>query len=779
MESTKKSKKGIIKIVAFVISFLVIGLGGYLLGYQNAPEKVITIREDSEGKIEITADKEKRVNTDTIAIVNSDQGTIVGEENINYASRLLNSLEEEFVLENIEAAKKGIGDGTYAAYIVIPSNFSECVVSLNTYPVQAKLEYAVNQNLLEERKVETVYRINDLERHLNSGMSYMYISSILSEFHKVQDDAQVIMEHDERDKQILLAVQPSDLVALIPVPEMDRVDNSIEPLDVTKYNQANQEAVADISESYFYFISLGESDLQVLNDQGTNLVAQWSQMEGVLNNISITTDEDGNLLYSDGVSSISGILTTYNETYLSGKESIIEQTLLGIKGSIDQCSSDLSNLILTYNTNRKNAYPDAVQLISANLSAAMTPQFNNNVTNGLTLDQEPPVQLTYNASRDIEVQNNLQSIQNYIQAVNTMIAGSSDAVLTTAYANYVAADVDLNAVITELNQGDNPFSPEVDLQQLQADLQNAIDQAMLMRSPDQNVIEQILLNEIPDFTDTTNGGTTITDVLNAISNGIQGDVNLQTTQKVDKVDINTVMDEVSNKIVLPLDQKAGVIKNDLLQQYGLEKTELGKYSQAVNGYNPLSHIDQSVIQGYINNIGSNNMEIQTTVTQNYSDNMEYVSQVWQTSEENVNALQKNIQEAKEASDHAVSAGLENAKNLKEETSATNQMLLKSFTEKLPYTRIGNLDNTTTYKFMTDPVALNGMDIGQFESPDLEKPEEPETKKVTSNIKTEKIDKTDHVLFYILLFLSAVLVVLVGAASFLAIKRKRVGKRKIH
>lgn len=41
----------------------------------------------------------------------------------------------------------GVDEGKFAAYIIIPVNFSESVCSINAEPSRASLEYVVNRDL--------------------------------------------------------------------------------------------------------------------------------------------------------------------------------------------------------------------------------------------------------------------------------------------------------------------------------------------------------------------------------------------------------------------------------------------------------------------------------------------------------------------------------------------------------------------------------------------------------------------------------------------------------
>jgi phage-related tail protein len=106
--------------------------------------------------------------------------------------------------------------------------------------------------------------------------------------------------------------------------------------------------------------------------------------------------------------------------------------------------------------------------------------------------------------------------------------------------------------------------------------------------------------------------------------------------------------------------------------------------------------------------------MQSKVMENNAAHVEYANDVFTTANDNVNSLRQSIIDNQNASNEAVEKGLEDAKSVKESTSGQNQDLMKSFTEKLSYTRLGSLENTTTYKFIANPM------VGVDESKDAVK-----------------------------------------------------------
>ena len=63
---------------------------------------------------------------DRIAIVNLDEGIEIGNSRISYSGQLLKSVAD-YVYVGLNEAKAGLNADMYAAYIIIPADFSECI----------------------------------------------------------------------------------------------------------------------------------------------------------------------------------------------------------------------------------------------------------------------------------------------------------------------------------------------------------------------------------------------------------------------------------------------------------------------------------------------------------------------------------------------------------------------------------------------------------------------------------------------------------------------------
>ena len=217
------------KWVRAVLGISVIALclgGGYWLGRQSDPGR------QEEAPPAESRENEEEYDTDLIAIVNMDEGVQKGSETVIYSQSLLGTLDVSYEVTGMEAAKQGLENGTYSAYLILPGGFSAAVESINTSPQKAVLEYAISQELTKEALADAVDHVQDIYASLNNGIGELYLSSVLSEVHKVQDAVGTISENDTADLNALEGIRGDDLRETVQMPELQEVEMDIDVLDL-------------------------------------------------------------------------------------------------------------------------------------------------------------------------------------------------------------------------------------------------------------------------------------------------------------------------------------------------------------------------------------------------------------------------------------------------------------------------------------------------------------------------------------------------------------------
>jgi len=698
-----------------------------------------------------------KLSSSTIALVNTDKG-VAGEDGkiIYYAANLTQDMGDAYAVQNLEAARSGVESGKFAAYVIIPTTFSESVVSLNANPNRAKIEYCISNEVDEESKQNALLSIHQFERNLNNDMSYMYISTILSNFHEAQDAANTVMENDTKEKETLLAIQPLDLVEMIAIPQLSIVDTSVAPLEVSSYNENNVSAIEQINESYKYFISLSAGEVEALKQSGLGLVTDFTRMENTIGTINLLKDDTGTPVYETGINNLVTSIGANNSDY-QNKETEIDNYLNDVIAKTTDSKDKLNTVMNDYNDNLELVIKPGV---TTALYQTLEPYFKSVQTPAVLDDAY------YTAS----AVNSWAEMQDYITNLETLIANAADlGTFRQAYSGLKASsgfDNEITAIINGSARLEDMFG--IDTAYLQTEL---VSRQAGQIDADRAVIEAAIDNElaaIPPFSDIYNTATgdTVRDLLDSQIAEAQRQQN-NGLQNISRLDEDAIKNTINEEIISPISARSQSEKSRLIGEYEQQKTALSTYNGAVQSYDPLANIDNSVINGHITGMNTNNSEMHSLVSDNYAANMTYVSDVIKNAEENVSVLQKNITEAKEASDNAVADGLAAVHNLKTETSSTNQALMSDFTKKLPYTRLGKLENTTTYQFIADPILLNNLSELDFNTT-------PVTETGSIGVQTTREKKNASWIFFVI---SGAAIVIMGIAAYVVSHQSKIKKNR--
>lgn len=196
-----------------------------------------------------------------IAVVDMDEGVRQGGETVQYASKLLPYSGVEYTVTGLQDARNGVETGLYSAYVVIPSDFSQSVQSINGQPLESKLAYTIDSGLDDAGKEEAARKVASMAQNMNDSLTKVYLSSVMKEFHNVQDATGTIMENDERDAELLDSVDAGDLIELVELPEMAEIENNVTSLDLAEEYEKNAKLVDGLGTAYQEFIQNGQKDL--------------------------------------------------------------------------------------------------------------------------------------------------------------------------------------------------------------------------------------------------------------------------------------------------------------------------------------------------------------------------------------------------------------------------------------------------------------------------------------------------------------------------------------
>ena len=251
--------------------------------------------------------QENKSTITTIAVVNTDAGTEVNGEDRYYASELMHFPDTNFEMAGLNEAREGITTNRYAAYIIIPSDFSVAVESGNWKPEKAEITYELNVDLREDARVKVIGDIYNLITELSTNVSYLYVDAILKEVHSVQNGSGEILQNDTRDME---AVNGIDVQKLIDEPEYELlqvVETEIPSLDLEEDYIQLDTAVNMVYGIYQEDMKNAENEFTKIKEHSTGVSSQMEATTQVFTEIDISKDADGNTVYEEGMQNLSGV----------------------------------------------------------------------------------------------------------------------------------------------------------------------------------------------------------------------------------------------------------------------------------------------------------------------------------------------------------------------------------------------------------------------------------------------------------------------------------------
>ena len=701
-EKRSEKRRRLLFIAVMVIGIITAAGSGFLLGMKSRASVGVSQA--------LQAGESKAVYSRRIAVVNQDRGTKVEEKTVNYASQLITDLDSNFGMTSLEEARQGLENGLYGAYITIPASFSESVVSLNGTPRKAEVEFCFNENLSAEVMDDVVLDTVAFVQKLNHDLSYMYVNTILKEFHTAQDAAQKVMENDQNDEEVILQIKPLDLVTVVAMPQMEWPENTTKALDVQEYINKNLELADTIGEQYSEYISMSEADYEALSIQGNELFEQWGVMESIIEEIQLTRDEEGKVVYEEGMNTVNNTLNAYETTTLdtlTGVQDKLTDVMTGQEIWIQNYNAELEQLKQGMEGMKHNyRYPeftlDNQQLYF--LGEAVS------TINGIGTDQNQLIQVQKKWSARMKL---LGDYGQYASAGGGAV-GFAPSQEDLAAAGYISVD----ELLLDMQNGSvtDGFSEElsaltifVDLQAVQNQLSQIVQNHGILTNEEFNQTIDGLRAGLKPYENkisvSKEDGTQEEQEVAALLTDMQGELSLITTTRVEKLDVDNVTNQVEDGVVQPLVDRTDEVKEELKTQYQNEKQEYEEYGSLLKEYDPLKYVDQAEINGTKTQMDTNGYELSSEILEHDSTQMEYVGNVEKDAVEKVVKLQTHIEEAQKASEDTVEEGLIRAQEIKAANAKENQRLMSDFTRKLPYTRLGSLAYTQANEFMVSPLKM--------------------------------------------------------------------------
>lgn len=287
--------KSIMKVLIIVSFITIIYFGGrYSAKYQLEQEN-------------------KKSTIATIAVVNADTGTMVDGEKKFYASELMAFPDTNFKSTGLEDAREGIVDGRYAAYILIPENFSASIESVNREPEKSQITYAVYDDLRQDVQNKVVNDIHNFILTLSTNISYIYVDAILEEMHSVQDDSEMIMQNDIADMEAIIGVETAELIAEVEYEPLEVTEIEIKYMDLTDDYETVNNTVEEICNTYIANMQKAEEEFAAIKERSVGLGNLLTEVSETFSSVDILVDEEDENVCEEGMTELLGIVQTYED----------------------------------------------------------------------------------------------------------------------------------------------------------------------------------------------------------------------------------------------------------------------------------------------------------------------------------------------------------------------------------------------------------------------------------------------------------------------------------
>lgn len=709
------------KIILYILCILLL-IGSFAAGFYYCKDTVI----HGQGGIAYNE-------IDRVAIVNLDEGIQKEEERIIYSDELLR-FATDYVHVALNEAQKGMESNMYAAYIIIPSDFSECVESINATPEKAKIEYVVNPNLTDENRLDTQERLNLFKELLNSNMACVYLNSVLREFHNVQDSSVTIMQHDKTDLDNILSIDPEKIFNMIDFSEMKETENNIENVDLAEYTKNNLEQLNNIFSLISEGMEEGKKEYKEVAKEHKAVSTQMENIRNVVSNYDPLIDDNGNYVYQAGLDNLEKTIDKYNEDVDSGVQEGIET----LKSGIEDVCMEYSEEVLNKAQNHTDEKLEEIQ--------KKNQEIVDNKVNEWS-DQQEVYHENLMRYCNQELETYYEAYQDKLEeksAENIKAARETEKKLEEKIANLIkdkeskeAAKVFIINSISDLcvalgYQPDQKLPGEIDSKgfaQMLPDFEHD--------SIDLPEVEKLQIEETDDKTSTEEAAassyTDDEDGPDKVSIDVDEEIELDKgiSEYIGRreQEIKALLSDAKSNVVVSKSDIEEVIRDEIINKISDENENqrsrldeasknmlenMQRYDSSIQSFNPYNYINRNKINQTETQLSKNISNMETAMNLKNAEYYEFINRLHSNTNENIAALKGDMQTANDASKNELNKVINELKSDKEEISKEDNQILADFTDKLPYTRLGTLEYAEMQRFMATPIETAYKEEGEKE-----------------------------------------------------------------
>ncbi|WP_314164677.1 hypothetical protein [Lachnoanaerobaculum gingivalis] len=607
----------------------------------------------------IESDKSyKVVSTKDIAVVNLDDGVKLKGKKAYYAGKIITLPNEHFYMTGLDDARNGLKSGKYGAYIVIPATFSKAIESINNDPQKATIKYTVNADNNDASLASIVNDINSFASVVSENITFIYVSAILDEYHRAQDNTKVILKNDSIDLDNINSISPESLLGRYENVKENNIDFKPSDIDLDKYNVENENIVDSFSRELREAKEENERNFDNIKREGEEVRTGTDSFGRFFESLTPLRDNSGNSVYSHGLTNIERLLSGHNDR-------------------LNSSFNMFDEIFKRQNEQTKNILQEEANVHLASESNALRNQINLEISSIL--------ENSYRRIFEQEYQNiqrsGMERMRHYIENVIM-----HELVMDTEEREYLLSKL--------------------------ATASDAIMREDINTATMSNAINSMTDNIAPTFNITMNpfvGSNTYLTGLNTAA-----DTDFNTIKTALNFPIEELNDAFRNDIEDVIDNSVSSMSAEINDKIRDFNDVQRRYIDLLDDYNPYTHLNDSYMSRAANELERSTGMVLSEFRDKQTDDEKKVYDIMRLSDENIRMYDESIGKAYDTTMKNVIDVVNELRSKKESTKSENSELMNDFSDKLSYTRLGSIGNKDAYNFISSPVEISPNDDSNIE-----------------------------------------------------------------
>ena len=607
----------------------------------------------------IESDKSyKVVSTKDIAVVNLDDGVKLKGKKAYYAGKIITLPNEHFYMTGLDDARNGLKSGKYGAYIVIPATFSKAIESINSDPQKATIKYTVNADNNDASLASIVNDINSFASVVSENITFIYVSAILEEYHRAQDNTKVILKNDSIDLDNINSISPESLLGRYENVKENNIDFKPSDIDLDKYNVENENIVDSFSRELREAKEENERNFDNIKREGEEVRTGTDSFGRFFESLTPLRDNSGNSVYSHGLTNIERLLSGHNDR-------------------LNSSFNMFDEIFKRQNEQTKNTLQEEANVHLASESNALRSRIN--------LEISSIIENSYRRIFEQEYQNiqrsGMELMRRYIENVIM-----HELVMDTEEREYLLSKL--------------------------ATASDAIMSENINTATMSNAINSMTDNIAPTFNITMNpfvGSNTYLTGLNTAA-----DTDFNTIKTALNFPIEELNDAFRNDIEDVIDNSVSNMSAEINDKIRDFNDVQRRYIDLLDDYNPYTHLNDSYMSRAANELERSTGMVLSEFRDKQTDDEKKVYDIMRLSDENIRMYDESIGKAYDTTMKNVIDVVNELRSKKESTKSENSELMNDFSDKLSYTRIGSIGNKDAYNFISSPVEIAPNDDSNIE-----------------------------------------------------------------